>query len=411
MIISQRSPYLFAPIISIEPISIIDSPGGTTTVTHSGMTFVRSDVVDYHNEYQLYGLNFDNLEVSYSSEGVTLSSNHVLSRNTGTDGRITVRFSNERAETKNFFFDFSDVAGGVSYSNPKTLIPGSYAKYSFDRVSAIFDVLDDGTPDNHRVFETDYTRRHVSVIPHASLTGQVVNQYFGGQKRFIAITPRHVLGCGHYGQHPIGYTSRFLDLSGVLHTRTTVAAWNGLYDGNKPFRQDVEVWLLNEDLPESITPTPVVGSWYYNLVGTKLNYTTFANAFGITSFNQDMHICPVQFHETSPYTVPDTRLDTIGGVALSGYDFGAGLDRKIFNLEGYDTWEYSIHTNPFYHNVRNGDSGSPILMPVDGGWALAAIYSSGFWQENGLNALIKAVDTKYGIDTGYTVTVAPNPIA
>jgi hypothetical protein len=411
MIIEQRSPYLLAPVVTSEAVAVVDVQGSTTTITYSGMTFTRSAGTDYHNDFQLSGLNFDDMVVSYSGSPVTLSVNHLLQKAGGTSSRIAVRFNNGRGETRNLYFDFSNTIGGVAYSNPKTLIPGTYAKYSFDRVFEIFDTLDNGTSNNHRIFETDYTRRNTSVVPHASLTCQSVNAVFGGQKRFIAITPRHVIGCGHYGQHPIGTVARFLDMNGVLHTRTAVAAWNGLYDGNKPFRQDFEIWLLNEDLPESIVPAPLVGDWFYNIVGSKQNYTAGVNAFGFNSFNQDMHISPAQFSLYAAYeNTDDRRSDTIGGVNLAGHDFLMNPGYHRFDLEGYQSWAWGDHSSPFFHNLRAGDSGSPVFVPVDGGWASASIISGHHLRADAVNALIKAVDAKYEIDTGYTVTVAPQPV-
>ena len=71
----------------------------------------------------------------------------------------------------------------------------------------------------------------------------------------------------------------------------------------------------------------------------------------------------------------------------------------------------------FYAQAVSGDSGSPAFVVLsESELALAGCITSDqgdgdFPDEDLLNAMIAQVDAVAGVSTGYTVTVAPNPVA
>jgi hypothetical protein len=427
-IFKQISPLLFAPVINTSPKQVIISPGTQDTVTVSGVVFERSTSASFYNDFEITGSNIDGLEVLQSSDGVVYEA-PLLSRDAGNiSSNTSVKFTNGRGTTSDLIFNFQTYNSGELISNAKSLIPGSYADYSWNRVHAIFSQLTGGGPDNHRVLDSSGNRRHPSIFPHQSLTAQIMHHnhpYGAGSKRFVAITPRHVVGCAHYLWNANPPPVRFRDVNNNLIVRTCIRSYN-LINGPEPkpgngyFPSDIEIWLLDEDLPPSITPAPIVGDWFFNHTGSNTSYNILPGAFGFFSFNQDSHICPCQL--VSRYTGAVHRSGfesfTLAGEEFTGFElyvnpFGTLNSAQIeaVDLEGFKNWNAFSLNNIFYHAIRSGDSGSPIFFPVEGGWALGGSMISGtMWRPAGLNALIRAVDSLHGINTGYTVTVAPNPV-
>lgn len=402
MIVTQQDPLTFAPAIRYEAEDVVDAATSTETVTFGGMNFIATTSEFSHHRYLLFGRNIESLTVLSATAAVALSSDLVLTREPGNAALTDVIFTNGRGLSDSVTLDFQSFAGSIAYSNPQSLVADSYAEYSWERVSAIFDALDDNTSENHRVFDSGFNRRQTGVIPHSSLTCQSVNSTVGGAKRFTAITRRHVIGCGHYGMHPVSSPCYFRDTNNNVVTRTVVRSYNCLV-GPYGINSDIEIWLLDSDLPESITPAPIIGDWVYNLTGTSSVFTYHENCFGFVAYNQDGHIAPFQraFNEAVP--VSNYSSAVVGGVTLTGRDFG------FYGLFPPPTLEGVTWGPAFDHNFRAGDSGSPVFYPVTGGWALGGLVAGERWLAAGLNALIQAVDTLHGIDTNYTVTVAPDP--
>jgi hypothetical protein len=256
---------------------------------------------------------------------------------------------------------------------------------------------------------------------------QHLHPYGAGPKRFVAITPRHVIGCAHYGWNANPPPVRFRDINNNLIVRNCIRSYN-LMNGPdpKPIINDIEIWLLDEDLPPSITPAPIVGDWFFNHTGSNTSYNILPAAFGFYSFNQDSHIAPAELIPNKPGAVHTSNFQPfiLSDEEFSGFELlitwygilpdgtGVGIYNSPLTLEGFQDWSwFTPLSGIFYHALRSGDSGSPIFFPVENGWALGPQMVSGsMWRPAGLNALIRAVDSLHGINTGYTVTVAPNPI-
>ena len=432
-IFKQISPLLFAPVINTSPKQVIISPGTQDSITVSGVMFERSTSASFYNDFEITGSNIEKLEVVQSSGGVVYEA-PLLSREGGNiSGNTRVKFTNGRGTTDNVSFNFQTYNSSETISNAKSLIPGSYAEYSWNRVRAIFSQLTGGGPDNHRVLDSSGTRRHPSIFPHQSLTAQIMQHnhpYGAGPKRFVAITPRHVIGCGHYGWNANPPPVRFRDVNNNIIVRTCIRSYN-LVNGPEPkpgngyFPSDIEIWLLDEDLPPSITPAPIVGDWFFNHTGSNTSYNILPGAFGFFSFNQDSHITPCQIVNPKIGAVHSKKFEPfiLAGEEFTGFDLqvnfsglidsfqGIYISTGAIELEGFENWKYYNTSSVFYHGTRSGDSGSPVFFPVENGWALGGSMVSGdMWRPAGLNALIRTVDSLHGINTGYTVTVAPNPI-
>lgn len=421
MILQQRSPLVFGPNARLLPELVTDVAGASSNVSAGGVIFERQTTASFHYDYEVSGLGVSDAEVSYSSQPIDTSDFPHLRRLAGQtySTATTIRLSNGRGETSGISVNFVGQVGQTSYSNPKSLIPGTYAEYSWNRVRALFEEIEAGGPNNHAVFDANHHRRLLGTIPHESLTCHMDNvSVVGGHLRPYAITPRHVLQIGHSGPGgALGGTIRFRDINNNIVDRTVIANVNVLHDTDFDalnYGSDLRMMVLNADLPSSITPAPVVGDWIYHaLTGTKSNGTFEIGAFGFASFNQDTHICPVQSaHAVAvPFDINQEPF-VLSGVTLEGRDFGLAYFGLV-TLEGFEHWSYAHTASPFYHHVRAGDSGSPIFWPIaDGKWAIGHDMIAGsMWRPVALNALITYADNRAGISTGYTVTVAPNPLA
>lgn len=433
MIISQISPLTFGPNPIITPISIIDSPGSISNLTNSGVIFEQQIPTSFHYDYNIEGLGITTSQISYSSVPIDDSLFPLLKRQSSAKAKI--RLSNDRGVTSDIYLDFLNKGGGTTtYSNPKSLVNGSYAKYSWDRIHAIFSQLDDGTPDNHRVFDENQLRRKTSIIPHQALTGHIAGQAgtinnSGGHLRMFAITPRHCVQIAHSGAaEPIGWPIRFRDVNNNIITKTTIGNFNikmrygelspSPYGGP----DDLRIFVLDSDLPESITPAPFVGDWFMNYVGTSTAGTFNPGAFGFVSFNQDTHICPTQMVNPLAYNYNTNYSLTLNSTLIEGREFSLNhiSNPTLISLEGYERWNYYVHAGvvggwypdrPFFHAVRPGDSGSPIYWPVgNDGWAVGyGMIHGSMWRPAAMNALLAEINDIMGITETYEVTVAPDP--
>jgi hypothetical protein len=436
MIINQRLPTSFGPNITLSAILVTDTPSITSTIVNSGVIYQKFNTASFHYDYLLSGSNIGNSYVSYSSVSILSSSYPIIKRGVIDDpmaGRTKIRVSNGRAETSNINLNFLQTPSITTYSNPKSLIEGTYAKYSWDRVASIFSALDDGTPENHKVFNSNQTRRQISIIPHDSLTCHSVGDSIGGLNvvgghlRAFAITRRHCLSIAHSGPGgATNYTIRFRGINNEVVDRTVIANINlgsGLgitIPPNFNGPRDVRLLVLNSDLPESVTPALYVGDWFYNYTGSATVGEYNPGAFGFISFNQDTHITPIQVVNPIPSKFIANYSWVLNNTAISGREFGINFYGGI-KLEGFERWGWYEQgavlgqwypNRPFHHVTRSGDSGSPIFYPVSNGkWAIGAgIVSGSMWRPLAVNALIAQVNAGLGITGNYNVVVASDPM-
>lgn len=431
MIIQQINPDTFSPNVTANQITIIDVLSSTNAITNAGVIFERVSTPSYHYSYEMVGRGLEDAFISYSSSSLDSSEFPIIKRPSDRDNTspfFYIKIKNNRGESDKIFLDFAQRESITTYSDAKSLVAGSYAKYSWDRVSEIFSALDNGTPENHRVFDQNHQRRVPSIIPHSALTCHATNiNVVGGHLRPYAITRRHCLQISHSGSGGLsGGTIRFRDVNNNIVDRTVIANINVGYgfgvnipsdfDGPK----DIRLFVLNEDLPPSISPAPFVGDWFYTYTGNSKNGTASYGAFGLVSFNQDTHICPVEAsHPTSIQFNADYSL-TLNNTLVEGREFGIG-GFSTLSIEGYNRWRWDqinailgewYPDKPFHHFIRAGDSGSPVFWPVGNNrWAVGhGMISGSMWRPAALNALIADVHSRLGITGTYEVEVVPSPV-
>lgn len=425
MIVKQRSPLSFGPAVTASAVTVIDSAGSASTIANAGVNFTRQTTSSFHYDYELSGLGVADASISFNSVAVNDDDYPVLRRTT--PGIATIQLSNARGTTAKISLDFQSKTGATSYSNPQSVVADTYADYSWERVHVLFDALDDGTPENHRVLDSNHQRRLPSIIPHSSLLCHQDNlTEVGGSLRGIAVTRRHVIGISHSGNSTAtGQTVRFRDIDGSPIDRTVIHNLPVGYDSafsafGGP--KDVRLLVLDSDLPESITPAIYVGDWFFNYTGTATAGTYNPGAFGFIAFNQDTHLSPVQAVNPVAYSFAAAYSSTLNGNTISGREFGLPALYRPLTLEGFESWNYTkaggvagqwYSDRPFFHAIRSGDSGSPIFWPVaDGKWAIGfGIVSGSMWRPAAINALIAQVNDDLGIAGAYEVEVASNPVA
>lgn len=447
MNIRQRIPESFTPDRQATKLLVTTFPGNSGLLSSGGIEFEYNIGSNFKYNYRMDGIFTNNAEVSYYSQAIDTSEYPTL-KSLSSENYIdltTIRLKNDRGETSNIQLDFTNKVGLSSVTDAKRVIPGtgSYAEYSWNRVRNLFEAIEAGGLNNHAVFDSNEHRRLTNIIPHSSLTCHSIKNtppdLAGGHLREYAITPRHVLQIGHSGKGgTTGYTIKFRDVDNNIVNRTVVANVNVLFDSDfssLTYGNDIRLIVLNQDLPESISPAPIVGDWFYaSLSGSKINSTVEFGAFGFASWNRDTHICPIQMTSYTKlnYNIPQTF--ELSNVTLQGRDFNFQRDVAIgvyitgetvsfplgggvreITLDGFKHWSFRDVDGPFYHLVRAGDSGSPWFWPIaDDKWAVGCGHSPGvgsaLWRPNALNALIEYADQRAGISSGHTVTVAPDPL-
>jgi len=160
-----------------------------------------------------------------------------------------------------------------------------------------------------------------------------------------------------------------------------------------------------------------MGAWGSGIVSeTSETVTTCSQIAGIVLYNNDGHI--------GPFIGATLTDDTLPKCPSSYEGLNFDLSKFYFRMGGVPVITESIPKinsdlgDKFYHFGRGGDSGSPILVPCDGGWCYATHISKGFHPNAELfNELIAFIDAKAVASgaipsaTNYTVTVAQPPTA
>lgn len=229
------------------------------------------------------------------------------------------------------------------------------------------------------------------------LTGIVVRSSFWGgwtkQRGGFAITPRHVVCANHY-QIGIGQQVRFVTKGAtpaedVVVTKTLVDGMR-FPDPNTDF--DNYIYLLDSDLPAGITPLPFSG------------FQGRAPTLMCGQYS-DLILFTASTYSALGDQAPDLRFQrfTANGITQPPQN-RTGLPE--FVAEWMPFFE---NCHPFIRPTMQGDSGSPVRLKVIDSETIAfsKVWSGG--TATSCNGAIAAIDAKYGISTGYTVTVAPDP--
>lgn len=406
MILEMRKSNLFAPVMSLEPTNVVVSSGTTSPDTFLDVSFNKTTGATSTYEYLISGIppwSVAYESVAGSLDGAALS-NGVLRRGTGINEQVTVRIANERAISKDLVLSFADYANFDVYGNVTGITPGSYTDYSQAAVLAVFAGM--STPS---IYNPNGTRKTLPTFPHQSDTAHVwgyQNSVALGH-RFTAITSRHLIGVGHYSGSEIGRSVTFLTADNQQVTRSIVGEINLLNETNN---FDLSIQLLSSDLPASITPMPIVGDWFYRMSNhTPQSYDNSRQVCGIVLWNNGGEATPWHFvsigvqNVARPYSLP---------YVWEGFQINAGDVLRNPDPPGNSERmpDLSALNSTFVHQGYSGDSGSPVIAPVDGGWALAGFISSfAMPSEALLNHMLDTINSRYSVVGAYSCTVAPDP--
>jgi hypothetical protein len=201
----------------------------------------------------------------------------------------------------------------------------------------------------------------------------------------VAITPRHLLLCGHVKDNFLNLDCRFLNDSGEypveVETRKiiktyAVAGQNPMvFEGNF---YDLRVFLLDQDVPSWVYICPIV---------------TIRSEF-------------LNKIDSPPLTIPYIHI-------TQGYGSGSPAQfQRMSVLQRGPHYTLGSIREPFYHFAYTGDSGTPTFLCIKGNIYLAGIVTTtgggqqsvmGESQVRYINELIRLADVEAGINTGYTV--------
>ena len=441
--INYRNPFEFAPFFKTDLRYISVNSGTTVPITHRNLSAFIVTPAESTQVYDISGFNIENtIKTSEPAGSVDFSIFPTARATAGFTGTSRIFLENDRAKGASNPLTFSPQSGGYYYGGPVIKSPLTYAKYSIDNVIALADSL----PNNKflAVVNGVIVRQNLAQFPHEHVTGTCVAQNVDGVTRLAgyrpsAITKRHVVHCGHYGSLPIGRKLYFLPAdNGPLVERTIVGGTNftTLTDldtlpipfGGIAGAWDFEMCILNQDLPDSIKPYPISSPYITTVLSSNsLNMSFCSQGAAIVLWNNDGHISPTLCFYLEDVVDYPQGLSVFFDTETLGMVFD-GLPIKastcsipaIYNnkwIPFNKDFDYTITGSKFYHNLRGGDSGSPILTFVGGNeFALSGFVST---DANPLpatyNDLIQRVDARavaagqIPAATGYTVRVATAP--
>lgn len=227
------------------------------------------------------------------------------------------------------------------------------------------------------------------------------NSVGGPTRRGTLITPRHVWLAKHF-PYPVGTVLTFQRTDNTLVTRTvTGVAYNGELGDST---QDEYIAVLDADVT-SCAHYPVVGTWINENVPFGDDYEVLNfGAFLYVDQGQNVYLAPS--HSPTNHTVHVEQED-FGTIRCYDYSAPSQVLKSAPLFDGYQSW---------MKLPQGGDSGSPLFAPLTAStMALATVLTGSYGGESPrpgvFNALIAAADANAGVSTGYTVTVAPNPVA
>ena len=222
----------------------------------------------------------------------------------------------------------------------------------------------------------------------------------GGGKYFhgAAITPRHIM-CAKHAQYQPGDTVYFITEDNEVIIRYIYKTQGNGYNSEEC---DYVICLLDGDLPPSIKPLEMVpaDSHKYMSGFAGFTYTYHRMAYVWADQAERSYVGTFRVFDFKRFDDPTPGVYSQYGHAKHQHSFGLYIpDADI------DTWRKT---------PVSGDSGSTNLIVLGDKLVAGGHISSGGggdWygqlrNQNDFNRMIKDVDAKAGIDTGYTITTA-----
>lgn len=280
-----------------------------------------------------------------------------------------------------------DVSGGITTE----VIEGGVSGTAREALTTTIDTSLSGasTSLQQSLFSTEnhasqnYTRNSSLILNASHLDALTCespwNSSGGTKKAGTLVTPRHVVLANHY-RYGNGTTVRFVGTDGTVFNRTVIQG-KRVDNGANP--TDVYIALLNEDLPNDITPCEIFPSNYATYLPSG-NNSAAANSLPIIALNQENKVVLLDFNYV--------------------YDSSGSYNRALFSVP--------VKTDrlAFNKTIIAGDSGSPLFAVNDTKLLLVSTFTTPkagpFYGDltSALNSTIAEVDALAGISTGYTVT-------
>ena len=397
MLLVQKHPSNYAPVV-VTSLEVIGGDPGvwTTGLVSNGLVYRSRTSTNSHYEYPFSMDDETVFDGSIPANSIEVSNGRLI-RASGFNSVAKAVFS-KGAVKQLHSLNFATFPGSITQVEATGAVADGYLDFSSDIVSALL-----SSGDSASIY-IDGTRNLDSFWPHAELTAipYRTNRANSGTLCAVPFTRRHCVTAKHY-HLAVGDTITWKTLANADVTIQVIGYaavdWS-----------DLAVLTLASDLPESITPLPVVGEWF---ASADLNSSTnLPQHSGI--FQDQFHQCcfgHIANHATfSAYSFSGT---------WNGFDESDYIPKEVIITTSEATRilpSMLNFYNDFKYYAESGDSGLSFLAPIaNGGWAIVGPFyfptAVTFVFEDIMNALIIAADTSAGVSTGYTVTVAPDPTA
>lgn len=359
---------------TVLPIETVLSQGSVTEVTVESAMMMRSTTSTVRSEASIsHDLESNPAYASLDPNVGTVDPSGRVQRVSNGTARIMATSGFDRQR-----FDVPVVDAGGSTSDVFiSWINGSLEKHITDNVESRISgkTTSDSTLQIFSEFDhvaATYTRSATVWCAdfHSALSGCNAWQsnYGGGQSRAqTAITPRHIVGAAHYSQPiTIGGTQRFVTADGTVVNRTVT-------DTRRIPDTDIQLSLLNEDLPATIIPVSILPATWGNQIRNL--------KFGIPALLRN------QFGEARIFDL--RSLDALFAV----YSAGSMPESRL----------------PWHRTLVVGDSGGPAMLMIDSKLALISTWTSPLsgpsYHAVNWSTEITTLDALASINTGYVPSV------
>jgi len=323
----------------------------------------------------------------------------------------------KQAGKNNNRFETSETLQGYGRSGYGGSTPATMAG-NYDTNSWAYSLDTTGIPVGSNLFKSAYTQANMGCLIAPRIGIGVA--HWSGNFRGGSVNTLNTLGVPD-NNHTVGNTVVFKDKNNITYTKTIVASINYDYlthsptvsstsnvvtnlDGSGISHLDLVIYLLDSELPSSISPVQLLGENFLNAnklffgAGIRVNqFNQIIPALGFnTSFPSDQFIKDgsaeystklitykgIRSFDTEGYFVPPEKLDMIDIWSLEYY-----TEVVNGNIEYRNTEVISLPNN-FYNSQKRffgslfneadvypqagrlvtvGDSGTPVLYVGDGG--------------------------------------------